>query len=707
MSRASNSFGGGSSDRVNPFAAKPSFADASAFASKSPEFLFGRGSGPKYSAKKGTTPGQSATHAGSTPSSSFTGNHAFGGFSSAPSLGTSGFPRIGSLTTPLASGWVETMSGSTSGAPSTGAQFRSVSRNDAQSGFGAPGIGTRVTPYKVTELFEDKSFLKLHSISVMPAYMNKSHEELRWEDHGLENKGAPMGSLNPFRVDTAEHNPFLSFRTPSWTDMAARNPLSVGVQSTSAATMVSPSRSMITFPSIVLLRQPSPAVSSFSPPNTNSNIVPGIGFQVTPYMVTDLHENETFSRLHSISGIPAYSNKSHEELRWEVHRQGKQGAVTASLNIFSAESAEHGPFLSSGTSTWSNTASRNPFSIGTQNTAAATMVSPSPCVTRTTPSPFCMEASPSTFPSIAPPGQSFPAVSSFSPPNSTSNFFAPTTPANSSSSAKAAFLSPFNSSSTVQSSVSQPSLFSSSTTIPAPQQTTFPSFQPTTSAETSSQSSTISLLRPANPVELCQPSLSAAPAQSSLPPETNSSFNIGTPGQMLMTAGTCNANNIWTQPAAVTNPFGILPPVPKLSLDRSGTSQPIRYGISTSQMREKLASAQTLSRLTTNTSRGLLCRQLRLPVRKYKPGKIVSEVPFMFSNMDTGVAVPKAGAFFIPRENPRDLIIHPLPRIWTSRSEDEQSSPLNTASCVTGKIGTDQWRRQLCSRPIARQKSRH
>ncbi|KAI4298115.1 hypothetical protein MLD38_040447 [Melastoma candidum] len=246
--------------------------------------------------------------------------------------------------------------------------------------------------------------------------MNKSHEELRWEDHGLENKGAPMGSLNPFRVDTAEHNPFLSMRTPSWTDTAARNPLSVSVQSTSAATMVSPSRSTKTFPSIALLRQPSPAVSSFSPPNTNSNIVPGIGFQVTPYMVTDLHENETFSKLHSISRMPAYSNKSHEELWWEAHGQGKQGAVIASLNIFSAESAEHGPFWSSGTSAWSNTATRNPFSIGAQNTAAATMVSPSPCATTTTPSPFCMEASPSTFPSIAPPGQPFPAVSSFSPP---------------------------------------------------------------------------------------------------------------------------------------------------------------------------------------------------------------------------------------------------------------------------------------------------
>ncbi|KAI4298118.1 hypothetical protein MLD38_037570 [Melastoma candidum] len=100
---------------------------------------------------------------------------------------------------------------------------------------------------------------------------------------------------------------------------------------------------------------------------------------------------------------------------------------------------------------------------------------------------------------------------------------------------------------------------------------------------------------------------------------------------MLKRAGTCNAKNIWrAQPAAVTNPFGTLPPVPKLSLDRSGTSQPIRYGISTSQ------------------------------------------VPFMFSDMDT--------------EHPRYLIIHPLPRIRTSRSEDKQSSPLNRGSCVAGKI---------------------
>jgi nuclear pore complex protein Nup98-Nup96 len=51
-------------------------------------------------------------------------------------------------------------------------------------------VGSRFTPYKVT-IEEDggKTPGKLHSISAIPAYKQKSHEELRWEDYQQGDKG--------------------------------------------------------------------------------------------------------------------------------------------------------------------------------------------------------------------------------------------------------------------------------------------------------------------------------------------------------------------------------------------------------------------------------------------------------------------------------------------------------------------------------------
>ena len=35
----------------------------------------------------------------------------------------------------------------------------------------------------------EEDFMRFESISAMPIYINKSHEELRWEDYELEDKG--------------------------------------------------------------------------------------------------------------------------------------------------------------------------------------------------------------------------------------------------------------------------------------------------------------------------------------------------------------------------------------------------------------------------------------------------------------------------------------------------------------------------------------
>lgn len=62
-----------------------------------------------------------------------------------------------------------------------------------QSGFGGQRGGSRVAPYTPTTEADSGSGTqpagKLESISAMPVYKDKSHEELRWEDYQQGDKG--------------------------------------------------------------------------------------------------------------------------------------------------------------------------------------------------------------------------------------------------------------------------------------------------------------------------------------------------------------------------------------------------------------------------------------------------------------------------------------------------------------------------------------
>lgn len=51
--------------------------------------------------------------------------------------------------------------------------------------------GSRVVPYSATQEVDagTQPAGKLESISAMPAYKDKSHEELRWEDYQRGDKG--------------------------------------------------------------------------------------------------------------------------------------------------------------------------------------------------------------------------------------------------------------------------------------------------------------------------------------------------------------------------------------------------------------------------------------------------------------------------------------------------------------------------------------
>lgn len=78
----------------------------------------------------------------------------------------------------------------------TGAQSTSTfgTSGFGQAGFGGQRGGSRVTPYAPTPEPDPGSGStqaagKLESISAMPVYKDKSHEELRWEDYQLGDKG--------------------------------------------------------------------------------------------------------------------------------------------------------------------------------------------------------------------------------------------------------------------------------------------------------------------------------------------------------------------------------------------------------------------------------------------------------------------------------------------------------------------------------------
>lgn len=56
-----------------------------------------------------------------------------------------------------------------------------------ESAIGSQSKGSKVKPYTKTMVGEDAS--RAMSISAMPVYQDKSHEELRWEDHQFNNAG--------------------------------------------------------------------------------------------------------------------------------------------------------------------------------------------------------------------------------------------------------------------------------------------------------------------------------------------------------------------------------------------------------------------------------------------------------------------------------------------------------------------------------------
>ncbi|KAM7525984.1 hypothetical protein LguiA_015886 [Lonicera macranthoides] len=441
-------------------------------------------------------------------------------------------------------------------------------------------------------------------------------------------------------------------------------------------------------------------------------------------------------KLESISAMPVYKDKSHEELRWEDYQSGDKGGPNpagqstgavgfgasntqsnpfatsstfgqSSANPFSSSAPSNNPFApkspafgSTGFgSTSTSTFGSSPFGASsTSNLFGATTSAATPSIFGSSPSPFGASTSPSLF------GQS-----------SSSTFGASTSifgsgPAQGTTSAFGSGLSFGNTQSSPLFQSTAPSLGQSTSAFgqtassfgqsaPAFGQSSLFS-TPSTGFGGNLFSSTPSLLTSSNTMGFGQttPSLST-PFQPAQPSQTMSAFGFsnfgqtqgagqsgfgGTPsifGQNNFGQASATQSPAVAQPAPVTNPFGTLPAMPQMSIGRAGTSPSVQYGISSLPVVDKPAPVRISSLLT---SRHISQRRIRLPARKYYPKSDGPKVPFFSDDEDTP-SNPKADALFIPRENPRALVIRPLEQ-WPARTNASSSKDASTPAYENGKI---------------------
>ncbi|KAK8283996.1 hypothetical protein V6Z12_D08G130700 [Gossypium hirsutum] len=548
---------------------------------------FGATSTPAFGAT--STPAFGAT---STPAFGATSTPAFGSTSS-PAFGSTGSP-FGSTGTAFAFGASSTPSFSFGSSPAFGqstAAFGSQSSSPAfgsttfgQSAFGGQRGGSRVAPYTPTTDADSGSgtqpAAKLESISAMHVYKDKSHEELRWEDYQLGDKGGPQPAAQPsggigFGVSAAPASPFGSSSTIGQTPA---NPFS--------GTSANP----------FSIKPPSFNSASFTTSTTTSN----------PFQSTS---SSLF---------------------------GSSSSTTPS--IFSSSAPAFGTGSSLFSSSVSPSFSSSPSIFGT---GAAPATTP----TFATGLNFGSSQGSSLFNSTPAIGQ---ASSTFGQNTSS---FGPT--------------SIFNTPSTGFSG----NMFSSSLSLP-------PSSNPTAFGST-----TPSFASPFQPAQT-----SGAFSFSNLG-QTQMSGGSGIFGQSNVGLPSVTQNAAVVQPVTISNPYGTLPAMPQMSIGRAGTAPSVQYGISSMPVTDKPVPVRISPLLT---SRYISQRRIRLPARKYHPNNDNPKVPF-FNDDEETPSTPKADAVFIPRENPRALVIRPTEN-WPSRASVEKVSPLKDASTLVhenGKISDD------------------
>ncbi|XP_073042984.1 nuclear pore complex protein NUP98A-like isoform X4 [Primulina eburnea] len=465
------------------------------------------------------------------------------------------------------------------------------------------------------------------------------------------------------------------------------------------------------------------------------------GSRLAPYSSTPETDGATGTqpagKIESISAMPVYKDKSHEELRWEDYQLGDKGgpapagqsttALGFGTSSFGLASAP--VFAQSSATPFSSAAASNPFAPKTTGvfggsgfgSSPSSTFGSSPFATSNTSNPFgsTISATSSLFGSTAQTSGvgTSPSIfgNSSTSPFGSPSIFGPTSSQGTSSAFNTGLGFPNTQSSPLfQSNMSTLTPASSpfAQTSSAFGQTT-PGFSQTNLFSTPSTgfggnmfSSTPSLLSNTNPLGFGQttPSLSS-PFQLAQPPQSSGGFSFsnfgqsqavgtssfgGTPGIFSQSAlGQLSApqSAVGAQSSPIVNPFGTLPALPQISIGRTGTSPSIQYGISSLPIVEKPVPVRMSLLLTP---RHLSQRRVRLPVRKYDPKIDGPKVPF-FHDGDETPSTPKADALFIPRENPRALVIRPLDQ-WPSRASAEkttQSKASGAHAYENGKLQND------------------
>ncbi|WJX12738.1 hypothetical protein P8452_03200 [Trifolium repens] len=155
-----------------------------------------------------------------------------------------------------------------------------------QSEFGGQRGGSRVASYSATTETDGGYNVpgKLESVSAMPVYKDKSHEELRWEDNQLGDKGGPLASATQSTAPAFSSSAF-------------------GSSSTSV-------------------------FGTSSSPAFGASSIPAFSF-FSSTEDKDLCSSRQTENLESISAILVYKDKSHEELRWEDYQLGSSAPTIA------------------------------------------------------------------------------------------------------------------------------------------------------------------------------------------------------------------------------------------------------------------------------------------------------------------------------------------------------------------------------------------
>lgn len=389
------------------------------------------------------------------------------------------------------------------------------------------------------------------------------------------------------------------------------------------------------------------------------------GSRIQPYVQTPDADSATSgsqpaAKLDSISAMPAYKDKSHEELRWEDYQRGDKGGPNTSVAPVANSFASPQPSFQTNPPTTGNLfAKSSPFTSGGFGAPSNPFAAPTANqFAQTSSSAFSANTSPSLFANTTP--------SLFNTSSTSTN--------------------PFGTGLSIGNNSQSAGLFQSSPAIgqqPFGQQSSTPAFSAGI-FNTSNLGMTGGLFSSSSSPFLTSTFQQSAPGQTpslfSFQPQTQQASAGGFPAVSnttnLVPFGhqTTSQSNMVMQPALVLNPFGTLPAMPQMSIGNGGSSPSIQYGISSMPVAEKPLASRTLSMVVP---RHLSQRRMKLLPRKYIPTSD-GKVPF-FADDEESSATPKADAFLIPRENPRSLIIRPIDQ-WPSRNVVDRQSILRDSA---------------------------